>query len=404
MKEVQEEVPATGTKKKVVIVGGGPAGLMAATQLLKSDCEILLLDQKASVGRKFLVAGDGGFNLTHSENKAELVAKYDSDWIREAVRQFTNKDFIKFLKKIGVETMVGSSGKIFPVDHLKPIQVLNAWKQLLEPQVHFLLNTRLMDFEEGQITVEQEGKVQRLDFDYLVLALGAKSWSVTGSDGAWLELFERKEIRVNPFQASNSGLVLYDNWLGELEGKILKNIRVSCGDQTCSGDLVCTAYGIEGKPAYAINRALRGMEKPVFKLDFKPQMSFEKVFEILKKAKNPSQGLKELKLGEVAVFWIKQFVSKERFLNPKELARSIKDFAVGIKGFRPIEEVISCAGGVASEEISASGELNRFPGVFVAGEMIDWDAPTGGYLIQGCVSSGYVAGKSIAKQLTGSKG
>lgn len=385
--------------KRIIIVGGGPAGLMAATQLLKSDCEILLLDQKASVGRKFLVAGDGGFNLTHSETPSEFREKYDSDWIKQAVRQFSNKDWIKFLKQIGIETKVGSSGKIFPEDAIKPIQVLNAWKEFLEPKVQFVLNTRFVGFDEKQVEAEQEGSLKKIDFDYLVLALGGKSWPVTGSDGVWTSVFEQKRIVLNPFQPSNSGLVLYENWLGDLEGKILKNIRVSCGNQTCSGDLVCTNYGLEGKPAYAINGALRKMTKPVFKLDFKPQMTIEKVFEVLKKSKNPSQGLKELKLGEVAIFWIKKFVSKERFLNPKELAKAIKEFAIGIKGFRPIEEVISSAGGVAESEISECGELKQFPHVFVAGEMIDWDAPTGGYLIQGCVSNGFVAGKAIASDL-----
>lgn len=383
--------------KRVIIIGGGPAGLMTATQLLKSDCEILLLDQKASVGRKFLVAGDGGFNLTHSETQSEFREKYDSDWIKQAVRQFSNKDWIKFLKQIGIETKVGSSGKIFPEDAIKPIQVLNAWKQLLEPRVKFMLNTRFVDFDEKQVEVERDGKLEKIDFDYLVLALGGKSWPVTGSDGLWTSVFEQKGIALNPFQASNSGLVLYENWLGDLEGKILKNIRVSAGNQSCSGDLVCTSYGLEGKPAYAINGALRKMEKPVFNVDLKPQMTLQKVFEVLKKAKNPSQGLKELKLGEVAIFWIRNFVSKQRFLDPKERAKAIKEFSIGIKGFRPIEEVISCAGGVSDAEISESGELNKFPNVFVAGEMVDWDAPTGGYLIQGCVSSGYVAGKAISR-------
>lgn len=373
--------------------------MMAATQLLKSDCEIILFDQKASVGRKFLVAGDGGFNLTHSETPSEFREKYDSEWIKKTLRQFSNKDWIRFLKQIGIETQVGSSGKIFPADEIKPIQVLNAWKEFLAPKVTFSLNTRLLDFNSTQVTVEREGKTEKLNFDYLVLALGGKSWSVTGSDGAWVPALEQKGIAMNPFQASNSGLVLYENWLGDLEGKILKNIQTSCGNQTCAGDLVCTSYGLEGKPAYAINAALRKMEKPVFKVDLKPQMTKEKIFEILKKAKNPSQGLKELKLGEVALFWIKNFVSKERFLNPKELSSAIKEFSIGIKGFRPIDEVISCAGGVASSEISESGELNQFPNVFVAGEMIDWDAPTGGYLIQGCVSSGYVSGRAIRNRL-----
>lgn len=387
--------------KRVIIIGGGPAGLMAATQLLKSDCEILILDQKASVGRKFLVAGDGGFNLTHSETPSEFRDKYDSEWIKKAIRQFSNKDWIKFLKQIGIETKIGSSGKIFPVDEIKPIQVLNAWKEFLNPKVEFVLNTTFLNFDDKQVEVQREGKIEKLAFDYLIFALGGKSWPVTGSDGAWVPTFEKKGIAINEFQASNSGLVLYENWLADLEGKILKNIQTSCGNQSCGGDLVFTSYGVEGKPAYAINGALRKMEKPVFKVDFKPQMTTEKVFEILKKAKNPSQGLKELKLGEVAIFWIKTFVSKERFLNPKELAKAIKEFPIGIKGFRPIDEVISSAGGIADTEISEFGELNQFPNVFVAGEMIDWDAPTGGYLIQGCVSSGYVAGKRIAKQFDG---
>lgn len=385
--------------KRVVIIGGGPAGLMAATQLLKSECEILLLDRKASVGRKFLVAGDGGFNLTHSENKLELIEKYDSDWIKEAVRQFSNKDFIKFLRRIGIDTRVGSSGKIFPSETIKPIQVLNAWKEHLAPRVEFRLNCTFLNFDQGEATVACDGKTEKLGFDYLVLALGGKSWPVTGSDGSWTSVFAEKGIQLVPFRASNSGLELYDNWLGNLEGKVLKNIRTSCGNQSCAGDLTVTSYGLEGKPAYAVNGALRKMEKPAFQVDLKPQMTKEKVLEVLKKAKNPSQGLKELKLGEVAVFWIKNFVSKERFLNPKELARAIKEFSVGVKGFRPIEEVISTAGGVADTEITETGELKQYPNVFVAGEMIDWDAPTGGYLIQGCVSSGYVTGKAIVRAL-----
>jgi uncharacterized flavoprotein (TIGR03862 family) len=385
--------------KRVIIVGGGPAGLMAATELLKSDCEILLVDQKASVGRKFLVAGDGGFNLTHSEAPSEFREKYDSDWIKQTVRQFSNKDFIKFLKKLGIETKIGSSGKIFPSEELKPIHVLNTWKQFLEPKVQFMLNATFLNFENNQLEVERAGKKEKINFDYLVLALGGKSWSVTGSDGAWIPIFEEKNITINELQPSNSGLVLYENWLGDLEGKILKNIETSCGDQRCTGDLVCTNYGLEGKPAYAINGALRKMEKPVLKVDLKPQMTKDKVFDILKKAKNPSQGLKELKLGEVATFWIKTFVSKGRFLDPKELTKAIKEFPIGIKGFRPLDEVISCAGGVSTEELSEFGELNKFPNVFVAGEMIDWDALTGGYLIQGCVSSGYAAGKTISKMI-----
>lgn len=384
--------------KRVVIVGGGPAGLMAATQLLNAGCELILIDHKATVGRKFLVAGDGGFNLTHSEELKAFIDKYDSDWIKNVVKQFDASAFRNFLDSIGVPTIIGSSGKVFPTEDLKPIDVLNSWKKLLS-QVNFRMNTELIDFSQNTLTVESEGKKEEIPFDYLVLALGGGSWEKTGSDGKWAELFETKNIKVSPFKSSNSGIVLYDNWLGGLAGKILKNVVVSCEDLSCAGDLVCTGYGLEGKPVYAVNRALREQGKPQIAIDFKPQVSFEKILAVLTKAKSPTLGLKDLKLGEVALFWIRNFVSKEKFTNPKELAKLVKKFPIGIKGFRPLEEVISTAGGVETSELDENGSLKHFPNVFCAGEMINWDAPTGGYLIQGCVSSGYVVAKRIAKLL-----
>ena len=383
------------TKKRVVIVGGGPAGLMAATQLLNADCTILLIDQKATVGRKFLVAGDGGFNLTHSEEIETFVEKYDCDWIKNAVRQFDATAFRDFLDSIGVPTIIGSSGKVFPTQDLKPIDVLNAWKKFLAEKVEFRTNTGLIDFSENDLTVESKNTTEKIPFDFLVLALGGGSWSKTGSDGKWMELFRSKNIRVADFKPSNSGIVLYENWLGNLAGKILKNVVASCGNLSCSGDVVCTKYGLEGKPVYAVNRALREQEKLQITIDFKPQFDEKKIFEVLRKAKNPTQGLKDLKLSEIAVFWLKNFVSKEKFVNPGELSKLIRQFPVGVKGFRPLDEVISTAGGVLTSELDEYGQLKDFLNVFCAGEMIDWDAPTGGYLIQGCVSGGYVAGRKI---------
>lgn len=386
--------------KRVTIIGGGPAGLMAATTLLEANCEVVLIEQKPTVGRKFLVAGDGGFNLTHSEELSVFLSRYDSDWISNQVKLFTPTQFRVFLHQIGIPTIIGSSGKVFPEDQFTPAQVLAAWKNYLATKITFRTNSKMIDFQVGSVLLETNGVVENYPTDYLVMALGSRAWPVTGSDGNWISLFEKKNISVSPFQPSNSGVILYENWLGNLEGKVLKNIRTSCGNQSCSGDIVCTNYGLEGKPIYAINRELRKLERPIFTIDFKPQMSLEKIVQILKLAKTPSKGLKDLKLSEIAQFWLKKFVSKERFLNPDELAKSIKEFKIGVVGFRPLDEVISCAGGVSEAEISESGELNKYPNVYVAGEMIDWDAPTGGYLIQGCVSSGYAAGNSINHRLS----
>jgi predicted flavoprotein YhiN len=160
-----------------------------------------------------------------------------------------------------------------------------------------------------------------------------------------------------------------------------------------------TNYGLEGKPIYAVNRALRAMEKPTLTIDLKPQMTLEKIQQILKKAKNPTQGLKELKLSEVSLVWLRKFVSKENYNSAEQLAKQIKAFKIGIQSFRPIDEVISSAGGVATTELTPSGQLVKMDTIYCCGEMVDWDAPTGGYLIQACVSSGYVAGQAIRSLL-----
>lgn len=387
-------------QKRVVIVGGGPAGMMVASQLLASNCELIIVDQKASIGRKFLVAGDGGFNLTHSEPIKSFVEKYDAPWIKKAVSQFTNADFITFLNQLGIPTVIGSSGKIFPEDDIKPIQVLNAWKSHFGDRVNYQLGWKLEDFQAGIAHFSFGEKKESLAYDYMVLCLGGKSWSVTGSDGVWESLLKSKAIPLVQFTSSNSGLELYDNWLPEIDGQIIKNVLVSSNGFSCHGDVVCTKYGLEGKPIYAVNRGVRQDEKPAIYIDFKPQMQVEKITQILKKAKTPSQGLKALKLSPVAMFWLKTFVSKEGFNDSKKLAHHIKAFRVGIKGFRPIDEVISTAGGVALSAIDEFGMLSSHPNVFCAGEMLDWDAPTGGYLIQGCVSSGFITGKRVGELLS----
>jgi len=373
--------------------------MMAATKLLDSDCKVVIADQKGSIGRKFLVAGDGGFNLTHSEPIDSFVEKYDNAWIKGCVLRYTNADFIHFLHEIGVPTIVGSSGKIFPEEFIKPVQVLNAWKVILNEKVDFKLGWRFVDFNERVATFEADSGMELLRFDYMVLALGGRSWSVTGSDGQWAELLAKKEVKLIPFQASNSGLELENEWLEGIEGQIIKNVLVSSNGLSCRGDVVCTKYGLEGKPIYAVNRGVRECASPRIQIDFKPQFSLEQVEYVLNKAATPSDGLKALKLSRVAIRWIKQSLTKEVFTDRAQLAKALKNFEIPVKGFRPIDEVISTVGGIAVEEIYESGQLKKYRRVYCCGEMVDWDAPTGGYLIQGCVSSGWVVGQSIANDI-----
>jgi uncharacterized flavoprotein (TIGR03862 family) len=386
--------------KQVVIVGGGPAGLIAAAQLKDSGCTVTIIDQKPTVGRKFLVAGEGGFNLTHSEPVLDFIEKYDNDWIKKCVRTYPSKQFRKYLKQIGVPTIVGSSGKVFPEETMKPAQVLSAIKADIAAHVTYDLGATVVDFNAASVTIEKENGRSTLNFDYLIFALGGASWQKTGSDGHWVPLFQQKGIEVMPLLPSNSGVVLYDNWLADLtDGMLLKNVITSVDKASCAGDILVTNYGLEGKPIYAVNRALRAMEKPTLTIDLKPQMTFEKIQQILKKAKNPTQGLKELKLSEVSLVWLRKFVSKENYNSAEQLAKQIKAFKIGIQSFRPIDEVISSAGGVATTELTPSGQLVKMDNIYCCGEMVDWDAPTGGYLIQACVSSGYVAGQAIRSLL-----
>lgn len=386
--------------KQVVIVGGGPAGLIAAAQLKDSGCTVTIIDQKPTVGRKFLVAGEGGFNLTHSEPVLDFIEKYDNDWIKKCVRTYPSKQFRKYLKQIGVPTIVGSSGKVFPEETMKPAQVLSAIKADIAAHVTYDLGATVVDFDTASVTIEKESGRSTLNFDYLIFALGGASWQKTGSDGLWVPLFQQKGIEVMPLLPSNSGVVLYDNWLADLtDGMLLKNVVTSVDKITCAGDILLTNYGLEGKPIYAVNRALRAMEKPTLTIDLKPQMTLEKIQQILKKAKNPTQGLKELKLSDVSLVWLRKFVSKENYNSAEQLAKQIKAFKIGIQSFRPIDEVISSAGGVATTELTPSGQLVKMDTIYCCGEMVDWDAPTGGYLIQACVSSGYVAGQAIRSLL-----
>lgn len=386
--------------KQVVIVGGGPAGLIAAAQLKDSGCTVTIIDQKPTVGRKFLVAGEGGFNLTHSEPVLDFIEKYDNDWIKKCVRTYPSKQFRKYLKQIGVPTIVGSSGKVFPEETMKPAQVLSAIKSDIAAHVTYELGATVVDFDTASVTIEKESGRSTLNFDYLIFALGGASWQKTGSDGLWVPLFQQKGIEVMPLLPSNSGVVLYDNWLADLtDGMLLKNVITTVDKVSCAGDILLTNYGLEGKPVYAVNRALRAMEKPTLTIDLKPQMTLEKIQQILKKAKNPTQGLKELKLSEVSLVWLRKFVSKENYNSAEQLAKQIKAFKIGIQSFRPIDEVISSAGGVATTELTPSGQLVKMDTIYCCGEMVDWDAPTGGYLIQACISSGYVAGQAIRSLL-----
>ncbi len=375
----------------------GPAGLMAGTTLLQAGFEVHFFDHKKAAGRKFLVAGHGGFNLTHSEDKEAFKEKYNHSFLKNAFLQFDNEKWRKWLLSIQIETYVGSSGKIFPIKGIKPIEVLTNWLTKIEQLGGFIhYSHKLIDFSEKEVVFKFEDKEVKHSFDYLVFAMGGASWKKTGSTGDWLDLFISKQIECNPFEASNSGFEVENvNKLASLEGQTLKNTDTSFGLISRKGDVVISNYGLEGTPIYYVNKAFRENRKGQLSIDLKPTKTHEEIVKVLQKSKNTTEGLKALNLSKTAIQLIKIWTSKEEFSDIETLAKRIKRLEFKPKSLRPIDEVISTIGGISMNSITSEFQLKQYENIFACGEMLDWDAPTGGYLIQGCVSTGYVVAKSI---------
>ena len=383
---------------KTIIIGAGPASLMAATQAIKKGNEVLVFEKMKTAGRKFLVAGDGGFNLTHEGSLDDFSSYYSHPQIAAIVRQFTNVDLIAWFKELGIETYVGSSGKIFPVKEIKPAFVLKTWLNFLKSQgVKFVFNATLQDFSSDEVVIKTNTVFEKHRFDHLVLGLGAASWPKTGSDAAWVSLFKTKKIEIVPFQASNAGIncLLPAAFLQKFQGEVFKNVIVSHHNARRKGEVVLTNYGVEGAPIYYLNPSIRSNISLPILIDFKPDFFENEIVEVLSNAKNISEGLKKLKIPNPIISWCKSFLTKEDYTSIHYIAKLIKSFLIEPISFRPIEEAISCCGGVSWKELDENLRLINYPKISIVGEMIDWDAPTGGYLLQACFSTGYVATQPI---------
>ncbi len=381
---------------QIIIIGAGPAGLMAAQQLALKGFKVHVYEQNKAAARKFLVAGNGGFNLTHSEELSSFLPKYEAVEIQEIVRNFDNQKVIAWLGELGITTYVGSSGKIFPTKNFKPIQVLKAWLDELERLgVTSHYDHTFIDFDGSTVFLKNNNEDISVKYSQLILAMGGGSWKKTGSDAKWVETLANKNIEITTLQSANSGHNT-DSKFHSLQGQYLKNIKVSFQDHHKTGEIVFTKYGVEGSPIYYLNRFTRKHNFPVtINIDLKPNLSEVEILEELKGTAKISSVLKRnLKLSTTAINLLKT-LDKESYLDIENLAKTIKKFPIEVLSFRPIDEVISTAGGVAFSELNSNLELKEFPNVYCAGEMIDWEAPTGGYLLQACFSTGFWAANSI---------
>jgi len=384
--------------KSIGIVGTGPAGLMAGLELLKSGHDVQFFDQKKTAGRKFLVAGEGGFNLSNSLEINEFVSKYNHSFIKIAVEKFSNKDAVLMLKELGIETFVGSSGKIFPKKGIKPIDVVSAIvNKIKELGGNFNFEYTLKSFQANQLTFIHKNRERTVRFDEVIFSLGGSSWGKTGSDGKWCKMFMDLNIQIVPFESSNAGVEI-QNWNSVLKGTILKNCSAKIDDEQIKGELLFTEYGIEGPPIYALNASIRLGAETVF-VDLKPSLTEEKILSVLQNGNfNRTEQLTQLKINRKIIRHLKLSVSKEEFLNNDFLAEYIKHLPFQLGKLRPIDEAISTVGGISMEEIDSNFELKKLENHYCVGEMLDWDAPTGGFLLQACFSTGMAAARAVSQK------
>ena len=384
-------------KKSVSIIGGGPAALILAALL---DCEkfkVTVYEKNKILGRKFLVAGKGGFNLTHSEPVAELIARYTPAlFLEKALLDFDNNDFRKWIASIGIPTYIGSSKRVYPESGIKPITVLNAILDVVDKQgVAIQYQHTWTGWTNNDAVVFNSDTT--IKSDHTIFAMGGGSWKVTGSDGTWLELFEKESIPVIPFQSSNCAYRVdwQEDFILEHEGSPLKNIAISCLNKKQKGEAVITRFGLEGNAIYAlspqIRKELQSQQKATVFLDMKPTLSSDDLLQKIKKStfKKTSETLqKEVKLSPAQIGLLKKYLSKETYLNPQLLAQNIKNLSIEITGSAILNDAISTTGGIQLQAVDENFQLKNKKNNYCIGEMLDWDAPTGGYLLQACFSMG----------------
>jgi len=429
--------------KTVAIIGGGPAGLMAAEMLSQRGVRVDVYDSMSSLGRKFLLAGKSGLNLTHSEPFEKFVSRYGTkrEEVEKWLKEFTPDDLREWARGLGVETFVGTSGRVFPKE-IKASPLLRKWlKRLDEAGVKFYLRHRwngviaqggvptaedgdrskIKEGGNGNLAAGDGGKsmiqfetpdgIKTVHADAVVLALGGGSWARLGSDGAWTSWLSQSGVRVEALKPSNCGFdVAWSTHFKEkFDGQPIKSVVLNFGSFRQQGEFIVTREGVEGSLIYAASSWMRdeilSNGKAVMRLDLAPDKTEAQLVEKLSKPRGSrsmaSHLEKTLGIKGVKAGLLREFVPKTEFEKMERLAFYIKQLSVPLTATRPLDEAISSAGGVTFDSLDANLMLKKLPSVFCAGEMLDWEAPTGGYLLTACFASGRVAGNGAMKWVEG---
>jgi uncharacterized flavoprotein (TIGR03862 family) len=398
----------------VAIVGAGPAGLIAAERLALAGHKVAIYERMASPARKFLLAGRGGLNLTHSEPLDTLPGRYGDAraWLEPAIRAFPPQALRDWADELGAESFVGSSGRVFP-RAMKASPLLRAWLARLDGLGVQLHAGRLWTGwdESGALRFAlRDGGEETVKPRATLLALGGASWPRLGADGSWVELLGQKGIAIAPLRAANAGFTVAWSALmrGKFAGLPLKRIALSFAGQRVPGEAMVDIGGIEGGAVYALSSPLREAiardGSAILAIDLRPDVTEPELANRLAK-RRPGETLsnhlrKAAGLSPVAAAVLREAVNGPLPVDPEALAALIKAVPLRLTGMASLARAISTAGGVKAEEIDGSFMLKRLPGIFIAGEMIDWEAPTGGYLLQACFSTGVAAAEGIKRRLS----
>ena len=402
----------------VAVIGAGPAGLMAAEVLAQGGAGVTVYDAMASAGRKFMMAGRGGLNLTHSEPLPAFLTRYGktTPQLIAAIEAFPPDALRQWSEALGQPTFVGSSGRVFP-RAFKASPLLRAWLRRLDAMgVQIALRHRWTGWDENGHLLFQTADGQRVvEAPATVLALGGASWPRLGSDAAWVEILAAKGVTITPLKPANCGFTVAwsDVFRDRFEGQPLKGVALSFGRYTVRGEAIITRTGIEGGAIYALAAELReailSSGQATLHIALRPDLEINDLIKRLSAPKGKqtlSNWLrKAAQLSPVGIGLLQEAAialgASLSSLSPENLAGLINAVPIRLDGVAPIARAISTAGGIAFDELDAGFMIRRLPGVFAAGEMLDWEAPTGGYLLQASFATGAAAGRGALKWLTG---
>ncbi|PIZ04068.1 MAG: aminoacetone oxidase family FAD-binding enzyme [Gammaproteobacteria bacterium CG_4_10_14_0_8_um_filter_38_16] len=402
-------------KKSIAIIGGGPAGLMAAEILSQNDVTVDLYESMPSLGRKFLMAGKSGLNLTHAEPYHTFITRYGDKQkqIETHLNHFKPDDLLAWVKGLGIETFIGSSGRIFPKE-MKASPLLRAWlKRLQANGVTFHTRHHWKGWKEKFLIFDSPAGFIKIKPDATILALGGASWPKLGSRGEWVLWLEEAGISIEPFYPANCGFIV--NWSKHFSEKFhghpMKSVVLSFKDFKQKGDFVLTRTGMEGSLIYAASAKLRdalaSTGTAVLALDLAPDISREKLMVALAKSRGSRSLSSHIKktthLSDAKIALLYEFFSKEDLVKIEKLADAIKALHIPLSAISSLEIAISSAGGVHFEDLNDNLMLRKMPGIFCAGEMIDWEAVTGGYLLTACFATGRAAGNGALNWLRSNK-